>query len=72
MSYKRSNLKIIFKVNESISYEYLWSPSIVCKGKFIAFSMFFEETRFKNKHSKDSTQEIEKKQITKKWGMGSK
>ena len=36
--------------------------------------MFFEETRrFKNKHSKDSTQEIEKaEQITKKWGLGSK
>lgn len=35
--------------------------------------MFFEETRFKNKHSKDSTQEIEKaQQITKKWGIGSK
>lgn len=74
MGYKGNNIKIFFKTkinnNESISYEYLWSTSTVYTGKFTAFNIFFEETiRVKNKHSKGSTQEIEKaQQNTKKTG----
>ena len=78
MGYKGNNFKIFFKTkinnNESISYEYLWSTSTVYTEKFVAFNVFFEETiRVKNKHSKCSTQEIEKaQQNIKKRGGASK